>query len=154
MPTRNLRARGECRSADAPPVGAHERRANGLPSLRRVSRGYGRKARATGAWTEPVAVDENVGAVCALQVAGRGADPAGTRSDTWRDTPRGVCGRRAEIVGGDKRIHGGSAGIRFPSASYVRRDEREGLDAVGLSAHGSSPESVRGVNGGYDGDWQ
>src|SRR5580704_298937 len=84
----------------------------------------------------------------AFNVDARHADDAGSGSDeTWNEAG-GVCGgcERVTAIGG--AICDGAARFFVEAASVFWRDEREGLDAVGMAAYGSSFEAIRGLENG------
>ncbi len=140
-------AAGEFAGGQCEAMGKDERAPGGLPPLRFVSRGDGGSS-AVGKADVDRQAGQMGGAGLAIDVDARHADDAGSGSDeTWNEAG-GVCGgcERATAIGG--AILDGAARFYVDAASVFRRDERAGLDEVGVAAHGSSFAAIRGLENG------
>jgi hypothetical protein len=140
-------AAGEFAGGQCEAMGKDERAPGGLPPLRFVSRGDGGSS-AVGKANVDRQAGQMGGAGLAIDVDAWDADDAGSGPDETWDEAGGVCGGcgRATAIGG--AILDAAARFFVDAASVFRRDERAGLDEVGVAAHGSSFEAIRRLENG------
>ena len=132
---------GEIEAGQPAAMGKNERASSGLPPERFISRSDGRHC-AVGEADADREGRQMGGVVFAADVDAGNADDAGSGSDEAWDEAGGVSGGcwGVRAIGG--ALHDVSAGFFLEAASFFWRDERGGLDAVGLAAYGSSFEAV------------
>jgi hypothetical protein len=128
-------------------MGENERAPGGMSPVRFVSRSNGRP-NAVGEAHVDWQAGEMGGAGLTIDVDARHADDARSGSDETWDQAGGVCGGCERIATAGGAILDGAARFYLEAASVFRRDERAGLDEVGLVAYGSSFEAVRGLKNG------
>jgi len=87
--------------------------------------------------------DEMVGVAGADAVAEGGADGAGGEARSGRDASGGVGTRSPAVAGSLSRVLRHAGGVA--AASDLPRDDRGGLDAVGISALRSSSAAIWGL---------
>ena len=76
------------------------------------------------------------------EVAAWGSDCSGVHGGRGWNTSGGDGTRSAGTEEPDRPVHAAAAGFRVAVASDLRSIDRRGMDALGLSAHGSSSSSV------------
>jgi hypothetical protein len=144
VPARNFRPAWVRAGGQPAPMGKDDRASDDLPSLRFVSRSNRRKGAASEGRSVP-RVDEMGSAVRAAEVAARlpnhAGDGSGDRRNAARRIRRGCTGASQS----NGTVHATAKGFCLGTPSYFWGHGRPGVDALGVSAHGSPFEAVRGV---------
>jgi hypothetical protein len=71
----------------------------------------------------------------------------GGRSGDRRNQARGICSRQARLAATIRKVYAPAERFRMEASSDVYGDVGEGLDALGVPAHGSSLKTVWRVKG-------
>jgi len=127
-------------------MGENVRSSNGVPFGGLISGCHGREATIVDAEKFRPRGGEVGGSILGATVAAWAKNDAGSGSTDRRHQTGGVRGGRTVTPQVICKIHGGEPGFCLGTASDVSQDERSGLDALGLSAHGSSFSAVRGLS--------
>jgi hypothetical protein len=144
VPASNYRPAWVRAGGQPAPMGKDDRASDDLPSLRFVSRSNRRKGAASEGRGVP-RVDEMGSAVRAAEVAARLPNHAGDGSGDRRNAAGRIRRGCKGASQSDGTVHATAQGFCVGTPSYFWGHGGQGVDALGVSAHGSPFEAVRRV---------